>query len=140
MPVQIPEPSAILNGDGVAHVVTVNPDGSPNVTLALVGLDEDEIVFATLPDQRKLRNLRGDPRVSLSIETGNRNAFGLTEYLVIHGTARISEGGAPGLLQDLARTYLGPDVKFPPMPDPPPGFVTHITIERVGGIGPWSSW
>jgi hypothetical protein len=39
--------------------------------------------------------------------------MGLTEYLVIYGTARITEGGAAGLLQRLARTYLGPDVRSP---------------------------
>jgi hypothetical protein len=63
---------------------------------------------------------------------------GLKEYLVIHGTARITEGGAPELLQRLAHVYLGPAVVFPPMTDPPPGYVTHITIDRVGGVGPWS--
>jgi hypothetical protein len=57
---------------------------------------------------------------------------------VLYGRARVTEGGAPELLQRLARTYLGPDVKFPPMPNPPPGFVTRISIERIGGIGPWS--
>ena len=41
------------------------------------------------------------------------------------------------LLQRLAWTYLGPDVVFPAMPDPPPGFVTRIRIERVAGIGAW---
>jgi hypothetical protein len=47
--------------------------------------------------------------------------MGLDEYLVIHGRARITEGGAPELLQQLARTYLGPGVKFPEMENPPPG-------------------
>jgi len=51
----------------------------------------------------------------------------------------VTPGGAPELLQQLAYTYLGPDVKFPPFPDPPPGFVTRIAVDRVGGIGPWSS-
>jgi hypothetical protein len=64
--------------------------------------------------------------------------MGLDEYIVVHGRARITEGGAPELLQQLARTYLGPDVKFPPMDDPPPGYITHITVERIGGVGPWS--
>jgi hypothetical protein len=32
----------------------------------------------------------------------------------------------------------GPDVTFPPMPDPPPGFVTRVTVERLGGVGPWN--
>jgi hypothetical protein len=49
------------------------------------------------------------------------NAIGPANYLVVHGRAPVTEGGAPELLQQLARRYLGPDVKFPPMPDPPPG-------------------
>ena len=52
--------------------------------------------------------------------------------------ARVEEGGAPELLQQLAHVYLGPDVKFPPMDDPPPGFITHIAVEHIGGVGPWA--
>lgn len=107
------------------------------MTLAWVGLEDDEIVFATLGDQRKLRNVRRDPRVAISIETDHTNEIGLREYLVVYGSARVTEGGAPELLQRLAHTYLGPGVKFPPMPDPPPGYVTRVAIERVAGIGPW---
>ena len=61
----------------------------------------------------------------------------MREYLVVHGHGRIEEGGAPELLQRLAEVYIGPGVKFPPMPDPPPGFILRTTIERVGGVGPW---
>ena len=53
-----------------------------------------------------------------------------------HGRARITEGGAPELLQQLAQIYIGPDATFPPMPNPPAGYITHITPERVGGVGP----
>jgi PPOX class probable F420-dependent enzyme len=129
----------ILASDALAHIVTIGPDGAPHVTLAWVGLDGDEIVFATLPDQRKLANIRRDPRVTISIETSKVNDYGLTEYLVVYGKGRVTEGGGPELLQRLAHTYLGPDVKFPPMPDPPPGFVTRVTVERLGGVGPWAS-
>lgn len=128
----------LLDSDAVAHVVTLDEDGSPQVTAAWVGIDGDEIVLATLPDQRKLRNLRRDPRVALSIPSSRVNEWGLLEYLVVYGTARVTEGGAPELLQRLARTYLGPDVPFPPMPDPPPGYITRITPERFGGVGPWN--
>ena len=134
-----PDARALLESDAVAHVVTLEPDGSPHVTLAWVGLEGDEIVFATLPDQRKLRNLRRDPRVAVSIETTRVNEWGLREYLVVHGTARVTEGGGPELLQHLAHTYLGPDAVFPGMPDPPPGFVVRIAPVSVGGVGPWSA-
>jgi PPOX class probable F420-dependent enzyme len=127
----------LLASDAVATVVTLNPDGSPYVTMAWVGLADGEIVIGTLDDQRKLRNLRRDPRVVLSVQGERINPWGLREYIVIEGTARITEGGAAALLQHLAHTYIGPDAVFPQMPDPPPGFVTRIRAERVRGIGPW---
>jgi PPOX class probable F420-dependent enzyme len=139
MGIPVPEAArALLESDAVAHVVTIDPDGRPQVTAAWVGLDGDEIVLATLPDQRKLRNLRRDPRIAISIPSTTRNTWGLLEYLVVYGTARVTVGGAADMLQRLAHTYLGPDVVFPNMPDPPPGFVTRITPERIGGVGPWS--
>jgi PPOX class probable F420-dependent enzyme len=129
----------LLESAALAHLVTLNPDGSPQVSVVWVGLDGDEIVAGHLPEHRKVRNIRNDSRVALSIETSARNAMGLTEYLVIYGTARITEGGAAALLQRLARTYLGPDVRFPPVDSPPPGYITHITVDRISGVGPWTS-
>jgi PPOX class probable F420-dependent enzyme len=137
----IPLPETVrelLESDAVAHVVTLNEDGGPQVTAAWVGIEGGEIVLATLPDQRKLKNLRRDPRVALSVPSTTRNEWGLLEYLVVYGTARVTEGGAAEILQRLAYTYIGPDVVFPAMPDPPPGFVTKITPERLGGVGPWN--
>jgi PPOX class probable F420-dependent enzyme len=128
----------LLESDLPVTLITLNPDGSPHVTVAWVGLEEDEVVIATLGDQPKLRNMRRDPRVALSIVTNETNRYGLREYVVLRGRARITEGGAPELLQRLARVYLGPDVVFPAMPDPPPGYVTRITVERMGGVGPWA--
>ena len=128
----------LLESDAVAHVVTLNEDGSPQVTAAWVGVEDDEIVLATIPDQKKLRNLRRDARVAISVPSRTLNDWGLLEYLVVYGTARVTEGGAPETLQRLAHTYLGPGVVFPPFPNPPPGFVTRITPERFGGVGPWS--
>ena len=85
--------------------------------------------------RQKLRNVERDPRVVLSLETGDRNAMGLDEYLVVRGTARVTEGGAPELLQRLAHVYLSSDTRFPPVDDPPPGYVLRITPESIGGVG-----
>jgi PPOX class probable F420-dependent enzyme len=133
-----PEAREVLESDRLAHFVTLNPDGSPQVTCVWVGLEGDEIVSGHLGTWQKVRNIERDPRVALSIEAKGTNALGLQEYLVVHGHARIQEGGAAELLQRLARTYIGPDVVFPPMPDPPPGFVIRITVERLGGVGSWA--
>jgi PPOX class probable F420-dependent enzyme len=127
----------LLKSDAVATVVTLDRDGSPHVSVAWVGIEDGEVVFGTLDDQRKLRNLRRDPNVALCILSDRINEWGLREYLVIHGSARVTEGGAADLLQRLAYRYIGPDAVFPAMPDPPPGFVTHVRVERVAGIGPW---
>jgi PPOX class probable F420-dependent enzyme len=132
-----PEARTLLESDAVATVVTLQPDGSPHVSVAWVGLEDGEVVFGTLPDQRKLRNLRRDPRITISVLSDRVNEWGLREYLVLDGRARVTEGGAAALLQRLAHTYLGPQVVFPAMPDPPPGYVTRVTVERVSGIGPW---
>jgi PPOX class probable F420-dependent enzyme len=132
------EARAVIESGALAHLVTLDADGRPQVSCVWVGLDGDDIVFASLGARRKLDNIERDPRVALSMEGHGVNAMGLREYVVVHGTARIVEGGGPELLQRLARTYLGPDVRFPPMDDPPPGVVVHIAAERLGGVGPWA--
>jgi PPOX class probable F420-dependent enzyme len=137
--VELPEDARrLLESDALAHLVTLNPDGSPQVTCIWVGLDEDEIVSGHLGQRRKLQNVARDPRVALSIEGSEIQPPGLKQYLVVHGRARVVDGGAPEVLQRLAHVYLGPDVRFPPMDDPPPGHVLRITAERIGGVGPWA--
>jgi PPOX class probable F420-dependent enzyme len=130
----------VIESGALAHLVTLGAGGTPQVTCVWVGLEGDEIVSGHLRGgQAKLRNVERDPRVVLSIEGTEVQPPGLKQYLVVHGRARIEDGGAPELLQRLAHVYLGPDVRFPPMDDPPPGFVMRITADRLGGVGPWAA-
>jgi PPOX class probable F420-dependent enzyme len=126
-----------LNAGHLAHMVTLDLDGTPQVTVVWTAVDGDDIVTAHLMASKKVRNVQRDPRVAISLVTGGRNEIGLDNYLVVHGTARVHEGGAPELLQRMAEVYLGPGIPFPPMPDPPPGFVVRTTPTRVLGVGPW---
>ena len=128
----------LIESSALAHLVTLNEDGSPQVSIVWVGLEDGEIVCAHLPRNKKVRNIERDGRVALSIETDELNDMGLQQYLVVYGTARITEGGAAELLNRLAQTYLGEGSDFPPMPGPPPGYVTRIEVERVAGVGPWA--
>lgn len=129
----------LITSGALAHLVTINADGSPQVAVVWVGVDGDELVAAHLDGrQRKLVNIRRDPRVVLSFQASGGNDIGMRHYLVVHGRARITEGGAPELLHRLAQTYIGTGAAFPPMPDPPAGFVTHIAVSRLGGNGPWA--
>jgi PPOX class probable F420-dependent enzyme len=138
MPNLPPEARVLVESSRLAHMVTLNPDGSPQVSCVWVGLDGDEIVSGHLPRNQKVKNVERDPRVAISIEGAAISEVGLREYLVIRGLARVEEGGAPELLQRLAHVYLGPDIEFPPMDDPPPGYVIRTTPERFGGVGPWT--
>jgi PPOX class probable F420-dependent enzyme len=137
---QLPaEAREILESDALVHLVTINRDGSPQVSCVWVGLDGDEIVSGHMLFRQKLRNIQRDPRVVLSIEAQGHDGLGLREYLVVHGRARITEGGAAELLQRLAHVYLGPDVTFPPPEHSGPGgYILRITPERAGGSGPWA--
>ena len=129
----------ILEGPNLAHVVTIDPDGAPQVSCVWVGLDgrRDRVRLA-----RAVAQAAQPPagrRVALSVESPELNHLGMREYLVLQGTARVETGGAPEVLQELAHVYIGPDVRFPPMDDPPPGSVVRITVDRVGGVGPWTT-
>jgi PPOX class probable F420-dependent enzyme len=98
MSVLTPQMVDLLNtGARLVHLVTMNPDGSPHVTIVWSGVDDGEIVTAHLGKWRKLRNIERDPRVVLSVETGARNDYGLDGYLVVEGTAAIHEGGGSGI-------------------------------------------
>jgi PPOX class probable F420-dependent enzyme len=130
----------LIRSGTLGHLVTLNPDGSPQLTCVWVGVDGDDLLTAHLnPTLRKVENVRREPRVVVSFEGTEIQPPGLKQYAVVYGHASVEQGGAAELLQELAHVYLGPDVKFPPMDDPPPGVRLRITVERVRGIGPWAS-
>jgi PPOX class probable F420-dependent enzyme len=136
-----PEASAVVESGRLAHLTTIQADGRPHTTIVWVGLapgDDGDIVIGKLMEDQKVKNIRRDPRVSLSMEADG-NQYGMQNYLVVEGEARITEGGAPELLQQLAHRYIGPDAVFPPMPNPPAGFVIRVTPTKVRGMGPWGT-
>ena len=129
----------LLQSRALGHLVTINADGSPQVSVVWIGFRDDRIVAAHLGTGQKIKNIARDPRVALTVEAPGVSGPGLANYLIVHGWAEIIDGGAPQLLQELAETYLGPGIRFPPMDNPPEGHVISITIERIGGVGPWSA-
>ena len=127
---------ALTSGHNV-HLVTLNPDGTPQISLVWVGLDGDEIVCGHLGQYKKVKNIQHDARVALSLETGGTTG-GMENYLVLSGRARVTEGGAPELLRQLVQVYRGPGRTFPP-DNAPAGYIIHIEIEHISGIGPWKT-
>ena len=128
----------VLEGPHLAHVVTMNPDGSPQVSCVWVGLDGDEVVFASLgpvaeaaqPRARPARRaVGGGSRHQRDRDAGVPRAPGHRH--------RAAWAGHPSSCRSWPTCTSGPDVKFPPMDDPPPGSVVRITVDKLTGVGPW---
>jgi PPOX class probable F420-dependent enzyme len=138
---KIPQPLRELLATGpLATVVTLDPDGTPHVTLAWAGLDGDELVMATFfnLEQRKLANLRRDPRVVVSFQAKENPSQRLWPYAVVQGRVdRVTEGGALDVMDRLSEYYIGPGQQYP-MREVPAGVVVHVTVDRVYGQGPWA--
>ena len=137
---KIPESLCELVATGpFGHLTTINADGSPQVTVVWVGIEDDTFVIGHVFNHHKLKNIRRDNRVVLSM-LGSNTINGLREHAVIQGRATVEEGGGPALLEHLAKTtYL--DLDGPMLPEEMrklPGFVTRIVPEKIGGIGPWN--
>ena len=76
-----------------AHMTTLNSTGGPQVTVVWVGIEGEDFVIGHLhlPTYQKVKNIRRDPRVALSMLSDATNAQGLREYLVVYGDARVTE-------------------------------------------------
>lgn len=100
-----PKVRRVLDGDSIAHLATVLPDGSPHNTPVYVGAHGDQIVFFTGPGRRKARNLRRDPRLALSIAPVD-NMF---EPVVIRGRVVEWIRGDPAweIIDKLATKHTG---------------------------------
>ncbi|WP_371405412.1 TIGR03618 family F420-dependent PPOX class oxidoreductase [Kribbella sp. NBC_00662] len=123
-------------------IITIDPDGSPQASLVWVERDGDDLLLGLQAPHRKTRNLFRDPRVTLLIQDDQTSARGITQYLVVRGTAKLLGPGIPAeykaLMDRETQRYLG-------LPEFPfgdgiwdTGVIARVTVERVAGEGPWS--
>ena len=122
----------------MAHLSTINPDGSPQVTVIWIGLDGDDLVSGHMSRHLKLRNIERDPRVVLSFAAPRERGVFLNPYAVVRARATVQPSdGTWDLLNRLTKVYVAPDAKYPR--PKAPGYITRYSVERVGGVGPWAS-
>ena len=134
----LPAPAqALLGSDALAHVVTINADGTPQVSVVWCGVREDRILFCTEGSTAKVSNIRRDPRVVLSIEDESRNVTGTQQHLVVWGRAYVMGPADPDLCDDLCRTYVGRSDHPLNLSQSDTAVTVGITVERLGGTGPW---
>jgi PPOX class probable F420-dependent enzyme len=94
----------ILEAPNFASIGTVMPDGSPHVSTIWIDLDGDHVVFNTSEGNRKVSNIRRDPRVGISV-FDQKDPY---EQVVIRGTVTdITTEGADAHIDRLAKKYLG---------------------------------
>jgi PPOX class probable F420-dependent enzyme len=133
-----PELRELVGSGPLAHLSTINADGTPQVTVIWIGLDGDAIVSGHMRHHRKLENIDRDPRVVLSFDAPRDHAVLLNPYAVLRARATVQPSeGAWELLNRLAKTYMSPDTEFPAPKGP--GYIVRYEIERIGGVGPWAA-
>ncbi len=92
-----------------ANLATLMPDGQPQVTPVWCDFDGQHVIINSAKGRQKDRNLRREPRVSLSIMDPD-NPY---RYLEVRGrVAEITEEGADEHIDRMAKKYLGLD-KYP---------------------------
>jgi PPOX class probable F420-dependent enzyme len=135
----IPEELRDLMTSGpMAHLTTINADGSAQVSVIWIGLDGDQAVSGHMNRRLKLRNIERDPRVVLSFDAPRVPGVFLNPYAVLHARATVEPSDhAWDLLDRLAKVYVSPGTEFPAPRGP--GYIVRYSIERVGGVGPWAA-
>jgi PPOX class probable F420-dependent enzyme len=122
----------------MVHLSTINPDGSPQVTVIWVGLDGDDLISTHMRDNVKLRNIRRDPRVALSFDAPREPGVWINPYAVMYAHATVEPSSRIWeLMTKHAKVYVSPDAEVPAPEGAEPGFIVRYSITRSGGVGPW---
>ncbi|MEU3353527.1 PPOX class F420-dependent oxidoreductase [Streptomyces sp. NPDC037389] len=114
-----------------ATIATVQPDGSPQLSVTWIKRDGDDLLFSTTVGRRKERNLRREPRVTVMVNPPNAPYT----YAEVRGTASITTEGGPELIDELSRKYTGKDYADfnPAAKDDAQRVVVRITPRKVVG-------
>jgi len=127
----------LVESGPLAHLSTVNADGTPQVSVIWIGLDGDDLVSGHLAWYAKLRNIEQNPRVVLSFEAPREPGVVMSPYAIVHARASITPSDdAWDLLNRLTKVYVAPDAEFPAPKRP--GYIVRYSVERIAGVGPWA--
>jgi PPOX class probable F420-dependent enzyme len=132
-----PELRDLVESGPMAHLSTINADGSPQVSVIWVGLDGDDLVSGHMSRYAKLRNIERDPRVVLSFDAPRAPGVFMNPYAVLRAHATVEHRDDTwDLLNRLTKVYVTPDTEFPAPRGP--GYTVRYSVERIGGVGPWA--
>lgn len=96
---------APLDGASIAHLATLQPDGSPHSVPMWAGVEGERIAFLTAPGSRKARNLARDSRIAISITDHERSsAMATVRGRVVE---RVDGDAGWGVIDRIAHKYVG---------------------------------
>jgi PPOX class probable F420-dependent enzyme len=122
------EQARLLLEPNFATVGTVNPDGSPQLSIVWIDWDGEQVLFNTAAGRAKPRNLERDPRVSVLVSD---RADGY-RWVGVRGAAKLTTDGADEHIDKLARKYTGKG--WQPKPDEQ-RLLVRVRPERVSAYG-----
>ena len=135
MTVLPPELRDLIESGPLAHLSTINADGSPQVTVIWIGLTGMIWSAVTCRRYAKLRNIERDPRVVLSFDAPREPGVFMNPYAVLRARAAAAPSDAAwDLLNRLAKVYVSPDTEFRPGG---PAISCVTPSSASGGVGPW---
>ena len=117
----------LVDGKNYAVLATVNPDGSPQTSVVWVGRDGDDLLFSTVEGRVKHRNMRRDPRVSVTVIDWSDPE----NYVELRGRVTITPDHGRRLDTQLSWKYDGRD----PGQDRPGAVrvVVRMVVEKAAG-------
>ena len=98
-----------LDGRSFPVVATVDPDGRPQLSVVWAKRDGETVLFSTLRDRRKGRNLARDPSITLLV-TNPETPY---EYVEIRGNAEMVDDPGGSLIKELGLRYNDEDFREP---------------------------
>jgi PPOX class probable F420-dependent enzyme len=93
-----PEVVEFLQQPIASQLVTINPDGSPQVTVMWFKYEDGALLFTTTTDRVKFRNMRKDPRATLTV----MDPANMYKWVTIHGKFSIDNRDPAAFYQGLA--------------------------------------
>jgi len=132
MAIKLPDSAKkLLQDKAYGHVVTIGANGRPQTTMVWVDAEGDEVLFNTAEGRKKQQNLRRDPKVIISVQDRNNPQA----YLLVHGTATITEAGADAHIDKLTKRFLGIE-KYPYRQPGEKRVMVRVAVDRLGGFAP----
>jgi PPOX class probable F420-dependent enzyme len=127
----LPDPVLeLIRNSGMTYLATLMPDGSPQLTQTWVDTDGDVVIINTVDGHQKLRNIRRDPRVAVTVADPNDTR----RFVQLRGqVVRESTEGAVEHIEMLSERYLGQPYSWYGGRDQVRVMI-YIRVDKVGAL------